>query len=90
MVSLGQWSYAFYLTHATVIYLTRLIWGHQPPAWHNLVFVVPLLAATTFVAFVFYRLVEHPTERRLRSMLPPLEPDRRVDAPETAAVPARP
>lgn len=87
-VSLGQWSYAFYLTHATVIYLARLIWGHQPPAWHNLVFVLPLLAATTFVAFVFYRLVEHPVERRLRSMLPPLELDRRVDAPEANPVAA--
>jgi len=87
-VSLGQWSYAFYLTHATVIYLARIIWGHQPPAWHNLVFVLPLLAATTFVAFVFYRLVEHPVERRLRSMLPPLEPDRRVDAPEAKPVAA--
>ncbi len=88
MVSLGQWSYAFYLTHATVIYLARLIWGHQPASWQNLVYVVPLFAATTFVAFVFYRLVEHPAEHRLRSMLPPLEPDRRVDGPATAAVPA--
>ena len=88
MVSLGQWSYAFYLTHATVIYAARLIWGQQPSSARNLFFVFPLLVATTFVAFVFYRLVEHPLERRLRSMLPPLEPDRRVDAPETDAVSA--
>lgn len=92
MVSLGQWSYAFYLTHATVIYAARLIWGQQPSSAHNLVFVLPMLVATTFVAFVFYRLIEHPVERRLRGMLPPLEPDRRVDAPEAdtdKAVPAK-
>jgi peptidoglycan/LPS O-acetylase OafA/YrhL len=93
MVSLGQWSYAFYLTHATVIYLARLIWGQQPASAQNLVFVIPLLLATTFVAFVFYRLIEHPVEHRLRSMLPPLEPDKRIDAPdvepEKDPVPAR-
>lgn len=83
MVSLGQWSYAFYLTHATVIYLARLIWGLQPPAWENLMLVLPLFAVCTVVAAAFYRLFEHPVERRLRGMMPPLEPDRGVGGSRT-------
>lgn len=88
MVSLGQWSFAFYLTHATVVYIARLVFGLQPPAWSNTIYVLPLLAVAIVVAWALYRAVEHPLERRLREMLPPLEPDPQVDAsgPDTTSL----
>lgn len=88
MVRLGQWSYAFYLTHATVIYSLRAVWGRQPVDVANLLLVPPVLAATVLTAWLFYRLVEHPAERRLRRMLPPAEPAGSTLEKSDAAAPA--
>lgn len=85
MIRLGQWSYAFYLTHATVIYALRLALGKQPQAMENLLLMPTVLALCVLVAWLAYRLVEHPAERRLRQMLRPAEPDRTID---TDGVPA--
>ncbi len=81
LVRLGQWSYAFYLTHATVIYAV-LLW-HGGRITGSLPTKAGVIAATLgisiAVAWALYGLVEHPTERKLRSMLPPLS-----EVPETA------
>jgi peptidoglycan/LPS O-acetylase OafA/YrhL len=79
MVHLGQWSYAFYLTHATVLYALRAVFGRQSAGFDNLLLMPLVLALTVLVAWLAYRLVEHPAERRLRGMLPPIEPDHSID-----------
>ncbi len=79
LVALGKWSYAFYLVHATVIYTFRLVLGVQPSSWSNVVWIGPMLLASIAVAAALYIWVEHPTERRLRAMLPP-----RPEEPPTA------
>jgi peptidoglycan/LPS O-acetylase OafA/YrhL len=71
LVTLGQWSYAFYLTHATVVYAFRLTFGVQPQAWSNVTWILPVLLVSVALAGLLYSLIEHPLERRLRAMLPP-------------------
>jgi peptidoglycan/LPS O-acetylase OafA/YrhL len=75
LIKLGHWSYAFYLTHATVIY-ALLLWHGGPirgalPVKVGVIGVT--LAMSISLAWLLYHFVEHPTERRLRGMLPPLE-----------------
>lgn len=67
MVLLGQWSYALYLVHATIIY-ALINWigvrAYSPVknvAWFG---VVTLLAVGA--SAVLYTVVEHPVEQRLR------------------------
>lgn len=67
MVLLGQWSYALYLVHATIIY-ALINWigvrAYSPVknvAWFG---VVTLLAVAA--SAVLYTVVEHPVEQRLR------------------------
>ncbi len=68
MVSLGQWSYALYLVHATIIYaLAELIgvrtYSRFDLAWLALVSVVIIAASAAL-----YHFVERPIELRLRRM----------------------
>ncbi|WP_239684080.1 acyltransferase family protein [Leucobacter musarum] len=65
-VKLGEWSFAFYLVHATVIYLALRIFGFQDASWRNLGWLVVLLACDLLLAWVLHRFVEHPLERRMR------------------------
>lgn len=49
-VKLGEWSFAFYLVHATVIHMALRVLGLQDPSWRNLLwyaamFVVCLMAS---------------------------------------------
>lgn len=69
LVRLGQWSYAFYLTHATVLYGLRLLWGTHHLRWWNLTWYAFVLALAIAVAGLLYRFVEYPVERRLRRMV---------------------
>jgi len=67
MVRLGEWSYAFYLLHATGIYVVRGIAGGQAEtSWTNLVWHVPFLVISLLAAALAHHLVEKPVERRLR------------------------
>ncbi|MGC9668564.1 acyltransferase family protein [Planosporangium sp. 12N6] len=70
MVSLGAWSYAFYLVHLSVLYwFTK----HVMPAgagWSNLAPMLITAAATAVLAWICYRWIEHPTERTLRRLYP--------------------
>ncbi|PFG38480.1 peptidoglycan/LPS O-acetylase OafA/YrhL [Georgenia soli] len=68
MVRLGEWSFAFYLLHATGIYLARgIAGGPAGTSWTNLAWHVPFLALSVLAAALAHHLVEKPVERRLRS-----------------------
>ena len=71
LVKLGQWSYAFYLLHATVIYAIREQVGlPRAVSWSNLWWYAGVLAVSVLLAWALYRFVEHPLERRLRNRRP--------------------
>ncbi len=65
-VKLGEWSFAFYLVHATFIYLALRILGHQGTSWRNLGWFAALLAIDLVAAWALHRFVERPAEKRLR------------------------
>ncbi len=67
LVLLGEWSYAFYLVHATIIYGVLSITGAQPVGWSNLIWYGALLIVSIAAAAALHYLVERPLERRLRS-----------------------
>ncbi|MBO3096364.1 acyltransferase family protein [Cellulomonas dongxiuzhuiae] len=72
LVTLGEWSYAFYLTHLTVIgvvvsVVERL--SRDRETWSGLSLVAPIFGAALVsigVAAVLHLVVERPMERRLR------------------------
>lgn len=66
-VVLGQWSFAFYLVHATFIYIFLLVFGNQPQSWWNLIWVVVLFVFALIGAAALHHLVERPLERRIRA-----------------------
>lgn len=65
-VKLGEWSFAFYLVHATVIYLALRIFGYQEASWRNLFWFVSVLAIDLVLAWALHAWVERPLERRMR------------------------
>lgn len=77
-VKLGEWSFAFYLVHATFIYLALRIFGFQPASWTNLGWFVALLAVDLAAAWALHRLIERPFERRMRRWKDVKDADRRV------------
>ncbi|MFJ4224655.1 acyltransferase family protein [Microbacterium sp. NPDC089695] len=66
LVALGEWSYAFYLIHATLIYIVLGALGPQH-GWAGVAWILLLLAASIVLAWALHVLVERPVERRLRS-----------------------
>jgi peptidoglycan/LPS O-acetylase OafA/YrhL len=66
-VRLGEWSFTFYLVHATFIYIVLSVFGAQPASWFNVVWFAVLLAFDITVAAALHYLVEKPVERRLRT-----------------------
>lgn len=66
LVTLGTWSFAFYLVHATVMYTVRGAIGLRPEAVGNLLWYPPVFALALTTAWALYRFIEHPVERRLR------------------------
>lgn len=67
IVTLGDWSYAFYLIHATLIYLTLEILGHRVGGWSGLLWMAVLLVGSIAAAGALHVWIEHPIERVLRS-----------------------
>lgn len=65
-VKLGEWSFAFYLVHATVIYAALRIFGPQDPSWRNLGWFAVILALDIALAWALYSFIERPVERRMR------------------------
>ncbi|WP_010204856.1 acyltransferase family protein [Salinibacterium sp. PAMC 21357] len=66
-VLLGQWSFAFYLVHATFVYLFLLAFGNQPQSWWNVVWLVVLFVVSLLGAAGLHHFVEKPFERRIRA-----------------------
>ena len=65
-VKLGEWSFAFYLVHATVIYLALRIFGYQEPSWRNLGWMLVIFAVDVVLAWALHAGIERPVERRMR------------------------
>ena len=85
MVLLGQWSYALYLVHATIIYALIELIGVRPYSILNLGWLVAVSALATGAAALLYYAIEHPLEARLRRMQQrkPLEPEGALAATAT-------
>ena len=66
-VRLGEWSYAFYLVHASFVYIALRIFGVQPVSWWNLLWFAALLCIALAAAAALHHLVEKPFERRMRA-----------------------
>ena len=67
LVILGEWSFAFYLVHATCIYLVRDFLSPQTSSWNNLGWYALIFVFALAIAGLLHTLVERPLERRLRS-----------------------
>lgn len=65
-VRLGEWSFAFYLIHATFIYLALRIFGFQPPSWGNLLWFAALFVVDLVAAWALHTFVERTLEKRMR------------------------
>lgn len=88
LVLLGEWSYAFYLVHATFIYIARDLFGKELVSWSNLWWYALLLVISLAAAAALHHTVERPLERRLRtwwdtrkSPAPPAMPTPRTPEP---------
>ncbi|WP_165956785.1 acyltransferase family protein [Kribbella antibiotica] len=67
LVALGQWSYSFYLVHATVLYGIRELHGSsEPVSWLNLTWYAGVGAVSILASWLLYKFVEHPLELKLR------------------------
>ncbi len=67
LVLLGQWSYALYLIHATIIYALIEWVGVRPYSAVNVVWFALVSALAIGCSALLYTLIEHPLEQRLRS-----------------------
>jgi peptidoglycan/LPS O-acetylase OafA/YrhL len=65
-VRLGEWSFAFYLVHATFIYLALRIFGYQPASWTNLLWFAVIFAVDLVAAWALHTFVERALEKRMR------------------------
>jgi peptidoglycan/LPS O-acetylase OafA/YrhL len=79
-IKLGEWSFAFYLVHATFIYIAIRVFGTQPPSWLNLGWFVALLAVDLAAAWALHHFIERPFERRMRRWKDRKDADRLVAA----------
>lgn len=66
LVLLGEWSFAFYLIHATLIYIVLAQFGQQSGVI-GIIWIVALLATSILTAWVLHALVERPAESRMRA-----------------------
>jgi peptidoglycan/LPS O-acetylase OafA/YrhL len=67
LVALGQWSYAFYLVHATILYAIKEYHGVSGPiGWSNLIWYAGVCALSILASWLLYKFVERPLERKLR------------------------
>lgn len=67
LVALGEWSFAFYLIHATIIYAAVDLFGKQPGGWSGLLWVAGLLTVSIVAAWALHVYIEAPVERMLRN-----------------------
>ena len=67
LVALGEWSFAFYLIHATLIYALMNLVGPREMRWMNLLWIAGLLVVATALAGALHVWVERPVEAHLRA-----------------------
>jgi len=67
MVALGEWSYAFYLIHSTIIYLVLRLIDPVQGGWTSVAWFVGTLAVAIVAAWALHVGVERPMEKRLRA-----------------------
>jgi len=65
-VRLGEWSFCFYLVHATVVYLARELVGLQLHGWQNLWWWALMLVLGLIASAALHYIVEKPMESGLR------------------------
>lgn len=68
LIKLGEWSYALYLTHATLLHFLLQRYGVQPAANSSIWILLAYAAGAIALAAVCYTLVEHPVEKYLRGL----------------------
>jgi peptidoglycan/LPS O-acetylase OafA/YrhL len=69
MVLLGQWSYALYLIHATIIYtFIHFLGARSNAGFANVLWLGLVTAVCVGASAVLYQFVEHPLESRLRGL----------------------
>lgn len=66
LVKLGEWSYAFYLIHATLIYIVLAQIGRQQGII-GLIWILLLGGASVLSAWALHSWIERPVERTLRA-----------------------
>lgn len=68
MVLLGQWSYALYLVHATIIYALIELIGARSYSPLNVFWLAGVSVIVIAASAALYLAIEHPLESRLRKM----------------------
>jgi peptidoglycan/LPS O-acetylase OafA/YrhL len=66
LVVLGEWSYSFYLVHATVVYALLSWFGPSAPSWRNLLWYLLAFVIGLVAAAALHLAVERPAELRMR------------------------
>lgn len=67
LVALGEWSFAFYLIHAILIYAALEAFGRQTGSGpRSIAWVALVLAASIALSWALHVLLERPVEKRLR------------------------
>lgn len=67
MLRLGEWSFAFYMTHALVIRVAAWAIGLPTPGYMPLWSIAPVFAVSVLFAWLAHSYVERPLERLLRA-----------------------
>lgn len=80
IVTLGEWSYAFYLIHATILYAALAIFGRQHGGWTSVAWMIGSLAVAVAVAGALHVWIERPVEKRMRAWDDRRSARRRVSA----------
>jgi peptidoglycan/LPS O-acetylase OafA/YrhL len=68
LVLLGVWSFAFYLVHGFPLRLAPIAFGPRAVSNANIFDLIGMAVVGVALSAVFYYLVEHPAERRLRNL----------------------
>lgn len=91
VVALGEWSYAFYLIHATVIYAALELFGYRGGGWAAVGWTTGVLAGSIAAAWALHVYIERPLEKRLRTWQSRRRTSGRssADIPPPAAGPGR-
>jgi peptidoglycan/LPS O-acetylase OafA/YrhL len=70
LIRLGEWSYALYLIHLTVIHVAHLALGQPAPSGWNAFAAPAVLAVSVALAALLHYAVERPAKRLILRLLP--------------------